>query len=950
MLKLTSLKSYWSKILSILLFFLLIGAYTQIFAIGEPYDPGETLDPECPPGEVNCTVLISSGGSMVYPASGIPNSNGTAWDTSYSTTGTGTVLTLATTPVFTTNITTPLVLGGTGTTTDLSFQTTSGVGATGADMHFLVGNNGGTEAVTILNNGNVGFGTTAPTSKLEIKLNSTITYNQTFSGSGLDDATFSGSYGGSIPNSFYVNIMEEGSPDSFEFYDQNGECAYQSLTPITGSPQLLCNGIYITFNSISGHLLYDSWIYNVNNNLSESGKVLNIKDNIDNYFVINAVAKDSNFLGDGAGNNATGAFYSNFLGKNSGLNATNAHNSNFLGYQAGMSASSAIHSNFIGSQAGQNATNAKYSNFIGEQAGYGATNASYSTFIGHNAGYQDVVNNNISPFSNNWSILIGLNTRTGGFTNSVLIGGSTTFGAYISNTKSNQFMLAPSLTDIRMRGVNYVLPSSQGGLNTVLMNNGSGTLSWSSPEITSPVSVIGSNLVSTGLIGTWGSINTLANSVLLGIDTGYNSTNVYDSNFIGYQTGLNGLDIYSSNFIGSAAGRYSSTVIDSSFIGNGAGEYSTDVRDSSFFIGNGAGSGVTNIRYSNFIGHYAGSSASNVIFSNFIGYSAGSGSSSANNSIFIGRSAGYADTVTNVGGDDFSILIGYSTNTGGYSNSIALGGMAVNTASNEFMIGSTTRPINTTVWTGASGTATLDTATGLITTSDERLKKNITDLEDTTLDKLINVRTVKYNWINGDSDKTNIGFLAQDLENYFPELVHTGTDDYKGVNYANMTPILVEAIREMDLKLNDYSSLDINSDKSLGFLIKKFIEDESNFFNKIFVKTVVTDGIEMKDSVTGEQYCVVITNGEFEKIKGKCGEPIAEEKIVEEEEEIIDEDINEDDIIIDDSIDDEDIEFEILKEDIKNEEIVEDDLVEDSIIAPVEIEEDFQIEDEEIIL
>lgn len=54
------------------------------------------------------------------------------------------------------------ITGGTGTTADLTFQTTSGVGATGADIHFLVGNNGGTEAITILNNGYVGFGINNP--------------------------------------------------------------------------------------------------------------------------------------------------------------------------------------------------------------------------------------------------------------------------------------------------------------------------------------------------------------------------------------------------------------------------------------------------------------------------------------------------------------------------------------------------------------------------------------------------------------------------------------------------------------------------------------------------------------------------------------------------------------------------------------------------------------------
>lgn len=41
---------------------------------------------------------------MIYPGAGIPNSTGTAWGTSYSTTGSGTVVALATSPSFTTPI------------------------------------------------------------------------------------------------------------------------------------------------------------------------------------------------------------------------------------------------------------------------------------------------------------------------------------------------------------------------------------------------------------------------------------------------------------------------------------------------------------------------------------------------------------------------------------------------------------------------------------------------------------------------------------------------------------------------------------------------------------------------------------------------------------------------------------------------------------------------------
>jgi len=53
---------------------------------------------------ISGTLNVASGGGMVYPTAGIPNSTGSSWDTSYSTTGSGTVVALATSPSFTTPI------------------------------------------------------------------------------------------------------------------------------------------------------------------------------------------------------------------------------------------------------------------------------------------------------------------------------------------------------------------------------------------------------------------------------------------------------------------------------------------------------------------------------------------------------------------------------------------------------------------------------------------------------------------------------------------------------------------------------------------------------------------------------------------------------------------------------------------------------------------------------
>lgn len=60
------------------------------------------------------------------------------------------------------------LIGGSTTTSDLYFQSTTGAGTTGADIHFLTGNNGATEAMTITNSGPVGIGVSTPSTLLDV--------------------------------------------------------------------------------------------------------------------------------------------------------------------------------------------------------------------------------------------------------------------------------------------------------------------------------------------------------------------------------------------------------------------------------------------------------------------------------------------------------------------------------------------------------------------------------------------------------------------------------------------------------------------------------------------------------------------------------------------------------------------------------------------------------------
>ena len=97
--------------------------------------------------------------------------------------------------------------------------------------------------------------------------------------------------------------------------------------------------------------------------------------------------------------------------------------------------------------------------------------------------------------------------------------------------------------------------------------------------------------------------------------------------------------------------------------------------------------------------------------------------------------------------------------------------------------------------------------------SDERIKENITDV-GTVLSSLMNMRCVKYNLISNPSE-TKIGFIAQDWENNFPEVVDEESDmvlesdgsigmasssesttPVKGLSYTETIPLLLKAIQE----------------------------------------------------------------------------------------------------------------------------------------------------------
>ncbi|PWN58320.1 tail fiber domain-containing protein [Chryseobacterium viscerum] len=94
-------------------------------------------------------------------------------------------------------------------------------------------------------------------------------------------------------------------------------------------------------------------------------------------------------------------------------------------------------------------------------------------------------------------------------------------------------------------------------------------------------------------------------------------------------------------------------------------------------------------------------------------------------------------------------------------------------------------------------------ASGTVTPSDIRIKKDITD-NPYGLKEILNLRTIKYRYKNEELGKDKkLGFIAQELKVTMPELVTTANDEIKtlGVNYAEMTVVLTKAIQEQQKEI-----------------------------------------------------------------------------------------------------------------------------------------------------
>ena len=57
--------------------------------------------------------------------------------------------------------------------------------------------------------------------------------------------------------------------------------------------------------------------------------------------------------------------------------------------------------------------------------------------------------------------------------------------------------------------------------------------------------------------------------------------------------------------------------------------------------------------------------------------------------------------------------------------------------------------------------------------------------------------------VASDIDQKHYGFIAQDVQKLFPELVKEDGSGYLSVNYVELIPILVNAVQELSAKVEE---------------------------------------------------------------------------------------------------------------------------------------------------
>jgi hypothetical protein len=121
--------------------------------------------------------------------------------------------------------------------------------------------------------------------------------------------------------------------------------------------------------------------------------------------------------------------------------------------------------------------------------------------------------------------------------------------------------------------------------------------------------------------------------------------------------------------------------------------------------------------------------------------------------------------------------------------------------------------------------------------SDGRTKTNFSGVENNTIDKIMELKPLRYQFYQLDYEPNNkliiknelapaseVGLIAQEVYQLFPEVVSKPIDEKKelwGIDYSKLSVYLVKAMQEQQLMINDLKGKITNLEKQLDKTINK---------------------------------------------------------------------------------------------------------------------------------
>ena len=173
-----------------------------------------------------------------------------------------------------------------------------------------------------------------------------------------------------------------------------------------------------------------------------------------------------------------------------------------------------------------------------------------------------------------------------------------------------------------------------------------------------------------------------------------------------------------------------------------------------------------------------------------------------NGTVLVGTSSAVSNAKLTVDGGDMMVQ--------GANNSAGISDLLPGYTRGDYgVIHSTANHVYFSV--GRSYVSYINGGNGTFNVSDQRLKENVTTLTG-ALNKVKQLRGVSFTWKDTEERGTDtaIGLIAQEVEAVYPQLVddgglpkdNDGNDPLKSVNYAHLTSVLIEAIKELSTELD----------------------------------------------------------------------------------------------------------------------------------------------------